>query len=127
MREPEVIFRTLGLVCALGLAVSVGAGRNPAKKTIELPADNAMATLKPGVGVEVVRKNCMACHSTDYIVRQPGGDAARWQAEVEKMIKVFGAPVSESDAKAIAEYLATAYSRKAPSHEMPSTPVDNHR
>lgn len=99
----------LSLCLVLGVALAAGAKEKSTRKSIELPADNALANLKPGPGVEIVRANCVACHSTDYIVRQPGGDAKRWQAEVEKMIKVFGAPVSRSDAKAIVEYLASAY------------------
>ena len=40
---------------------------------------------------------------------QPRGDAKQWDAVVTKMLKVHGAPISEADAKAIIEYLATAY------------------
>jgi sulfite dehydrogenase (cytochrome) subunit B len=79
------------------------------EKTISLPNDNAMSTLKPGPGVETTRNNCSICHSTDYIVRQPGADVKRWRAEVQKMITVYGAPIGESDAQVIAEYLASAY------------------
>jgi hypothetical protein len=32
-----------------------------------------------------------------------------WDAEVTKMIKAFGAPISEPDAKEIAEYLSKNY------------------
>ena len=96
-------------IVALGAALTAGAQQ---KKLIELPADNPMATLKAGAGMEVTRGNCSICHSTDYVVRQPRGDAAHWRPEVEKMIKVYGAPVSEEDAKTIVDYLATAYSSK---------------
>jgi hypothetical protein len=40
---------------------------------------------------------------------QPPGDAKQWEGVVTKMIKVFGAPLSESDAKAITEYLSKNY------------------
>jgi mono/diheme cytochrome c family protein len=79
------------------------------QKSIQLPPDNAMAELKRGRGVEVARANCVACHSTDYIVRQPGRDTKQWEAEVKKMITVFGAPISNEDAAVIVEYLASAY------------------
>jgi sulfite dehydrogenase (cytochrome) subunit B len=36
-------------------------------------------------------------------------NAAGWNAEVAKMIKAFGAPIGDDDAKAIAEYLAKNY------------------
>jgi len=79
------------------------------EKTITLPPDNTMATLAPGPGLEVARANCGVCHSTDYIVRQPRGDAKQWQASVTKMIKVFGAPITPDNEKTIVEYLASAY------------------
>ncbi len=80
-----------------------------AETSITLPPDNAYATLKPGPGVEVTRAQCASCHSTDYIVMQPRGDMKQWQGVVTKMIKVFGAPISEQDANAIVEYLASTY------------------
>jgi len=80
-----------------------------ADKTIPMPADHAYATLKIGPGVEVTRQQCVSCHSTDYIVMQPRGNARQWDGVVTKMIKVFGAPVSDQDAKTIVEYLATKY------------------
>lgn len=86
----------------------------PSVKKIVLPPDNAMAKLKPGAGVEVVERNCTICHSTDYIVRQPGGDAAHWEPEVRKMIKVYGAPVSEADVQTIVAYLAAQYGSAPP-------------
>jgi hypothetical protein len=32
-----------------------------------------------------------------------------WQAEVTKMIKVYGAPIDDADVPKIVEYLSTAY------------------
>lgn len=79
------------------------------QKSATLPPDNALATLAPGPGVEITRANCGLCHSTDYIVRQPRGDAKQWGSEVAKMIKVFGAPISPENEKTIVEYLSSAY------------------
>ena len=83
--------------------------REAQRKSIKLPSDNAMAELRPGLGVEAARANCVACHSTDYIVRQPPMDSKRWEAEVAKMITVFGAPIGPEDANTIAQYLTSAY------------------
>jgi len=80
-----------------------------AEKTIRLPPDNPMAQLKPGPGVDVVRAKCELCHSADYIVRQPGGDAKHWEPEVKKMVAVYGLPLSDEELKAIVNYLGTAY------------------
>ncbi len=97
------------VLLTLGAALVAGGGESPQVRTINLPADNAMAELKPGPGVEVVRANCVACHSTDYIVRQPRSEAKRWEGEVKKMINTYGATISDADAKVIVSYLAAAY------------------
>lgn len=78
-------------------------------KSITLPPDHAYGTLRPGPGVQITQHHCAPCHSTDYIVMQPRGDAKQWQAVVMKMIKVYGAPITEQDAKAIGEYLSSTY------------------
>ncbi len=101
-----------GRVTPVLLAVAgllTGSGGQQARKSIDLPADNRMGELKPGPGVEKARANCVACHSTDYIVRQPGSDEKRWEQEVRKMVEVFGAPISEPDAREIVRYLTSAY------------------
>jgi mono/diheme cytochrome c family protein len=67
-------------------------------------------TLKSGPGLEEVEDNCAACHSLAYIpMNSPFLNAAAWSAEVTKMIKAMGAPISDADAKAIADYLAKNY------------------
>jgi hypothetical protein len=99
-----------GLVCAalLGLAV-VTAGAE--EKTIALPPDHEFGRLAPGPNRELAQTRCQLCHSTDYIVRQPRVDARQWEGVVSKMVKVYGAPVSDADARAIVEYLVAAYGR----------------
>ena len=66
-------------------------------------------TLKPGPGVDKVRTLCNICHSLDYITMQPALPGATWSAEVNKMIKVMGAPINEENAKIISEYLSVQY------------------
>ena len=52
---------------------------------------------------------CQACHSLDYIpMNSPFPDAALWD-RITKMIKAYGAPIDDTDAKAIAEYLKKNY------------------
>jgi hypothetical protein len=73
----------------------------------QLPPETS--ELKPGPGVETAAV-CQACHSADYIATQPPGKGkAFWQAEVQKMIKVYKAPIAESEASVIANYLAATY------------------
>jgi mono/diheme cytochrome c family protein len=68
--------------------------------------------LKDGPGRAQLEANCASCHSLDYIpLNSPFLDRAGWEAEVTKMIKAFGAPISAEDAKAIVDYLAANYGK----------------
>jgi len=99
---------TRALILAL-LVLALAGVATAADKTITLPPDNAYATLAPGPGVEVTQRQCALCHSTDYIVMQPRGGAKQWEGVVTKMVKVFGAPVDDQDARTIVEYLSARY------------------
>jgi sulfite dehydrogenase (cytochrome) subunit B len=73
----------------------------------QLPDETAQ--LRPGPGVETAVV-CQACHSADYISTQPPREGkAFWQSEVQKMIKVYKAPIPESDVAVIVDYLAATY------------------
>jgi hypothetical protein len=79
---------------------------------IALPsaAEERPVELKKAPGLDKVEGNCSGCHSLDYIVmNSPFPNATLWDAEVAKMIKAFGAPVSDADAKVIADYLKANY------------------
>jgi len=77
---------------------------------IALPAAAADVQLKKGPGLDKVEANCQACHTLAYIpMNSPFLNAAGWSATVTKMIKAFGAPIDDGDAKTIAEYLAKNY------------------
>ena len=70
------------------------------------------AAFKPGPNLDVVQSNCTGCHSADYIKTQPQGEKFKkdfWQAEVTKMIKVYGAPIDQADVGKIVEYLSATY------------------
>jgi cytochrome c5 len=68
--------------------------------------------LKQATDVEVVEQNCAACHSLDYILmNSPVQDKEGWAKTVEKMVKAFGAPITDADQKAIIDYLAASYGR----------------
>ena len=79
---------------------------------IALPAagQDRPVQLKKGPGLDKVEANCQACHTLAYIpMNSPFLNAAGWDAEVTKMIKAYGAPIDDADAKAIAEYLKKNY------------------
>lgn len=91
---------TLMLVPAMAAAMAAG---------IVLAQERRVA-LKDGPGRDKVEANCASCHSLDYIQgNSPFMNRGVWDAEVTKMIKAYGAPISDADAKEIADYLAKNY------------------
>ena len=94
------------------LAVTLAAGFSAAMAApISYPLPEETAAFKPGPNLELVRNNCTACHSADYVNTQPPMKNKKdfWQAEVTKMIKVYGAPIEEADVGKIVDYLAATY------------------
>ena len=78
--------------------------------TYTLPEDKA--AFKPGPNLEVVQGNCGSCHSADYVLTQPQGPKFKkdfWEAEVTKMINVYGAPIDPADVPKIVDYLAATH------------------
>ncbi len=94
------------------LAIAFAAGISAvtaAPVNYKLPDD--VAAFKPGPNLDIVQGNCSACHSADYIATQPPMKDKKgfWQAEVTKMIKVYGAPIDDADVAKIVDYLAATY------------------
>ncbi len=78
--------------------------------TLPALADEKPVDLKKAPGLDKVENNCAACHSLDYVqMNSPYPNAALWDAEVTKMIKAYGAPITDADAAAIKDYLAKNY------------------
>jgi len=78
--------------------------------TYTLPEETP--AFKPGPNLEGVQNNCTTCHSADYNSTQPQGEKFKkdfWQAEVTKMIKVYGAPIDDADVSKIVDYLTATY------------------
>jgi mono/diheme cytochrome c family protein len=97
---------TTAALCIALLAICSFARAEPV--SYDLPEETAV--LRPGPGMDAAQSNCVACHSADYIAMQPPKRGkAFWEAEVTKMIKTYGAPITEADAKVIADYLAQTY------------------
>src|SRR3972149_951070 len=65
--------------------------------------------LAQGEGREIIQIFCRFCHSTTYITMQPPLPAATWESVVNKMINIYGAPISEDSEKQIVNYLRTYY------------------
>ena len=79
------------------------------KQNNKLPADknaNDVASLfNETPGAELLKANCITCHSLRYIEMQPPFPRKTWEKIVDKMVKNFGAPIPDSSAKMIVDYL----------------------
>ncbi|MBV8470192.1 MAG: cytochrome c [Burkholderiaceae bacterium] len=86
-------------------------------KSYSAPADTVQlkASALPGFAKASV---CYACHSAEYIAYQPP-TAARpyWNAMVNRMKKVFNAPVQEEDIPEIVDYLVKTYGNEQPNEQ----------
>ncbi|CAN5410363.1 hypothetical protein BH11BAC1_BH11BAC1_12050 [soil metagenome] len=63
-------------------------------------------------GEELVRMHCLTCHSLRYIQMQPAFPRKTWEKLVGKMVKNFGAPIPDSTAKEIVDYLVAVKGRQ---------------
>lgn len=101
-----------------GLYGSTNPGNIEQTSPISLTADakyevGAFPLFPPGLasgdGQQEALSFCSQCHSTRYITMQPPLPAVTWEAEVNKMIKTFGASIPEASAKKIILYLQQNY------------------
>lgn len=103
---------TLVLATLLGSAASLTllAAEMSGDVKIDLPQETAQ--LKPGPGMDTTARNCMICHSVDYIYTQPPLTRDQWTATVMKMKTVFGAPIPDNDVDTIVNYLLSQNGKK---------------
>ena len=101
------------LLTLAAAALSAGICSPPViAKPVSYALPDETAAFKPGTNLEAVQNNCTACHSADYVQTQPRDVKSKkdfWQAEVTKMIKVYGAPIEDADVGKIVDYLSTTY------------------
>lgn len=92
------------------IAVALAAAAAPAAVALKIELPKETATLKPGPGVDAANAQCRTCHSVDYITTQPRDKPFTfWKAEVEKMKKVYGAPIPDDQIDPVADYLTRNY------------------
>jgi cytochrome c553 len=96
---------TLALLSAAAMPLAVDAQSPLTLKSVSIDLPDR-GTMFSGPGSDVVNNNCLACHSAGMVLNQPSLPASAWQAEAEKMIHVYKAPVDEKDVPAIVAYLA---------------------
>ena len=75
-------------------------------------ADESKVQLKEGPGKDLIATYCAECHSLDYIqINAPFLDRKGWEATVNKMINVMGAPIKPEDMPLMLDYLSKYYGK----------------
>jgi cytochrome c5 len=102
--------KTSVLVVAFALLLAAAIARAaPSDPVRSITLPQTQIELKAGEGKTKTEGFCAICHSLDYITMQPPFSRGQWTGTVNKMIKVFGAPIPDEEAGKIIDYLAGAY------------------
>ena len=128
-------FRILSIVGVVGVAILAygiwgGVGRTgPGASTVhqtDVPATQLTARdpvkqidleyhqpyLPPGPGHDAFAAQCVICHSPRYVLNQPRFPRKVWTAEVQKMVKAYGAPITPDQESEIVNYLVSWHGRE---------------
>ncbi len=73
------------------------------KVDVEFPV--SQVSFPPGKGAEIANGQCLICHSTGMVLRQPPLSQEEWAGEITKMRSAFGAPMPPDQVEALARYL----------------------
>jgi hypothetical protein len=74
--------------------------------------NDIISELPNATGYETFKMNCLSCHSARYIQMQPDLTEKAWSNIVTKMQRSFAAPVTDSSAKEIVQYLTSIKGKK---------------
>ena len=106
----------LGIVLASGPARPLTVDSAPAVKervaapvqrwvkvSVDLPA--SQTPFPPGDGSVIANAQCLICHSTGMVLRQPPLTQDEWISEINKMRNSYGAPLPAEQVEPLALYL----------------------
>ena len=101
-------FAWIGIsAAAIALMLS---GTAAAQRTITLPGETVVYRPNDLPGYQLVQRNCVVCHSAQYVTTQPpSSPRGYWEATVKKMKKPFGAAFADEDIPAMVDYLVKTY------------------
>lgn len=91
---------------------------------IQLPAETAVYQPSVLPGFDMVQRNCMICHSAQYVLSQPpSSPRPYWDATVKKMRQPFGATFAEDEIAPMVDYLVKTYGAERPARVASAPPV----
>jgi hypothetical protein len=79
--------------------------RNQFASNEVIDINDVQVHIPEGPGFDALKAACITCHSLRYIEMQPDFPKKTWETIVSKMVKNFGAPIPDSTASEIVEYL----------------------
>jgi hypothetical protein len=104
------VWLALAAMSLIGAGVAIAANPAPPHGTVTIVLPNDAGTsFRPGPGMETAQRYCLTCHSSAYVLIQPGLTTVQWTAEVKKMKNAYGAPIPDNQVAALVTYLATEY------------------
>ena len=102
----------IALLIILGVMSCAKSGQEVVAKDIVVNIDDYQPNFPKGEGYDEFRAACITCHSLRYIEMQPDFPHKTWETIVHKMKKNFGAPMSDSAAIKIVNYLVAVKGRE---------------
>jgi cytochrome c5 len=93
------------VIVALGAAALVATPATARVKIVAIQLPPQGTAFRTAPGVELVRHECLTCHSAEYVTQQPALSKAAWTAEVAKMRAAYGAPIPASETDDLVAYL----------------------
>jgi len=98
----------LTVVVLLGVAATPLMAQTPVPlelKSVRLDLPDSDKMFPAGPGSDAINNNCLACHSAGMVLNQPAMSKQAWEAEVNKMINNYKAPIAPEDVGTIVAYL----------------------
>jgi mono/diheme cytochrome c family protein len=94
---------------ALNKAAS-GYSQKWSKVSVDLPVNDA--PFPPGNGSDIASGQCLICHSSGMVLRQPPLTQDEWVGEINKMRNAYGAQLPPDQIEALAKYLFSINGRQ---------------
>ena len=105
---PTLILLLISMSCARRDVQSrETASGKPADSVRKIELPRYQVELPSAPGRETFAVACLSCHSARYIATQPPLSSAKWDEEVKKMVKNYGAPITPESEVQIVDYLMT--------------------
>jgi hypothetical protein len=92
--------------CARHPAIKAPGGIVLRSQRISLPAHGRQ--FSGGPQSSVANTYCLMCHSGGMVMTQPPLTLSQWQAELHKMVKVYGCPLPQGNINELAQFIAHA-------------------